>query len=194
MFKKTIKYENFNGEEVSKDFYFHLSKAELLEMGFSDMQARVTRIMEAKDNLAILKEFSTLIGMAVGIRSEDGETFVKDERAKNLLMRSPAYDELLMELVTDAEAGSAFIKNLLPEKMQKELGQELAKQVTLLPVAKHSDDQAPDPFAEPEDKRPLYMREHRHPTKSELMAMTKEELVEAHQYRSGSPDFAKNDD
>ena len=35
MLKKTITYEDFNGETVSEDFFFHLSKAELVELEMS---------------------------------------------------------------------------------------------------------------------------------------------------------------
>ena len=53
MLKKTISYEDYNGVERKEDFYFNLSKAEVLEMeassggGFAEM---VTKIIAAKDN------------------------------------------------------------------------------------------------------------------------------------------------
>ena len=34
MLKKTITYEDFNGVERKEDFYFNLSKAEIMEMQF----------------------------------------------------------------------------------------------------------------------------------------------------------------
>ena len=35
MVKKTIKYSDYNGNEREEDFYFNLSKVELLEMEMS---------------------------------------------------------------------------------------------------------------------------------------------------------------
>lgn len=32
MYKKTITYLDYNGEEIKEDFYFNLTKAEILEM------------------------------------------------------------------------------------------------------------------------------------------------------------------
>lgn len=189
MFKKTIKYENFEGEERTKEFYFHLGKAELLEfVAEGAFEQRLERMIAAKDNLAILKEFQRIVAMAIGVRSEDGETFIKNDKVRQELMSSPAYDELLLELVTDADKGTEFIKNLLPPKMQKQLGQELLKQVTLLPVAKHLSDQAP------EDNRPAWIRENREPTKAELTSMTKEQVQELYSrkmqnLRSGDEGF-----
>lgn len=175
MFKKTITYENFNGEKVSKDFYFHMSKVELMEMAADAnvMMDRIKRIIEASDAKAILKEFSALIRASVGVRSEDGERFVKDEAAQSLLFDSPAFDELLMELATSADAGAEFVRQLVPEKMQKELKAQLEKQ----------SGKVPDPFAENEDRRPLYQREHRHPTEAEMLEMSKQELAAAFMYR-----------
>ena len=36
MFKKTITYNDFNGVERTEDFYFHLTKAELIKLEFSE--------------------------------------------------------------------------------------------------------------------------------------------------------------
>lgn len=168
MFRKTIKYTNYNDQEVTQDFYFHLSKAELLEMGVGNMQERLQRIIASKDNTAILQEFKALIKLAVGIRSEDGETFIKNDQAKNLLLFSPAYDELLFELCTDAKAATEFIKQLLPEKMQKEMQAQLGIQ--------DPETKGPDPFAEPKDDRPAWLKENRTPTPAELVGASEEEL------------------
>lgn len=171
MFKKTIKYVNFNGDEVEKDFYFHISKAELIEMGVDNsMKERIARIVASNDGPKILEEFKAIIKMSVGVRSEDGETFDKSPEAQTKLMSSPAYDELLVELATNATAATEFIKNLLPEKMQKELMKQLG---------------ASDPFVEQEDVRPAWEREHRNPTDVELRNMSPEELRRAFQKKLG---------
>jgi len=170
MFKKTIRFVNFNDEEVTQDFYFHMSKAELLTMAAEGnaMMARIQRIIDAKDGKAILAEFRDLILMSVGVRSEDGSRFVKDDDARSQLMDSPAYDELLMELSTDANASAEFVRQLIPEKMQKEMQQQLSKQKG----------DAPDPFkqVEPDDPRPAWVKEDRNPTDEELREMSPEEL------------------
>lgn len=162
MFKKSIKYVNFNGDEVERDFYFHLSKAELLDIGAGNIQERINRILATKDTAGILAEFKALIHMSVGVRSEDGETFIKDERAQQLLIFSPAYDELLFELLADAGKATEFIKGLVPEKMQKEIQDQLVAQGEGV-----------------EDTRPLWVREDRDPTPAELKAMTPEEMQAA---------------
>ena len=183
MFKKTITFENFNGEQVTQDFYFHMSKAELLEMAADGnvMMERIKRIIAANDGKAILREFRVLIMTSCGLRTEDGSRFIKTPEAQSTLMDSPAFDELLMELCTNADAGADFVRQLIPEKMQKEMKAQLEKQQT-------GNSKAPDPFAEKKDERPAWEREHRHPTDAELQAMDKTELARAFKARLGRPE------
>jgi hypothetical protein len=178
MFSKTIEYKDFNGVQNAQVFYFHMSKAELLEMAADStvIMDRIKRITEAKDGKAILQEMRELIRMSVGVRSEDGQRFIKDDEARSMLFDSPAYDELLMELSTNAEASADFVRNLIPESMQKEMQAQLAKQTGA----------APDPFKDPgvKDERPAWVSEGREPTQVELRNMSQAELVEAFQMRS----------
>lgn len=169
MFKKTIVFEDFDGNTQSRDFYFHISKADLLSLatGADDFQARINRIIAADDGGAILHELREIIKMSVGVRSEDGQRFIKDAEAQSTLLDSPAYDELLMELGTNAGACSDFITKLIPEKMQREMQEQMKKNAT---------NAAPDPFKEPEDTRPAYMKEHRHPREDEMATMSTDEL------------------
>jgi hypothetical protein len=167
MFSKTIKFKDYNGNEQEKEFYFHLSKSELamLSAGSDDMKAKLERMIKAKDNAAILKELRDLIKLAVGVRSEDGERFIKDADAQSQLLDSPAFDELLFELFVGTNTNEFFLK-LVPEEMQKELEEFISKQ-------------GGDPFKEPEDTRPAYQKENRKPTDAEQRAMTRAELAEA---------------
>ena len=169
MFKKTIKFKSFDGEDREKDFYFHLSNSELalLSAGADDMKARVERIMKAKDNLAILHELRNLVSLACGIRSEDGERFIKTPEAQSELLDSPAFDALLFELFVGKNAVEFFSK-LVPESQQKQI-KELVEQQTA------------DPFKEPdmEDRRPAYQKENRRPTQTELQRMNTTEMQEA---------------
>lgn len=179
MFKKTITFEDFNGEQQSRDFYFHMSKAELLEMaaGANDFDTRVKNIIETKDGAQILHEFRAIIKMSVGVRSEDGQRFIKDADAQSSLLDSPAFDVLLMELATETDAAVEFIKQLIPEKMQKEMLAKMQAAETAQNII-----QKTDMFAEPVDNRPAYQREHRLPTEVEMQAMSKEEMAQAFTY------------
>jgi len=166
MFKKTIAFKDFNDVQQTQDFYFHLSKAELLGMAADGkaMMERIQRLIDSNDGRAIIAEFREIIKDAAGVRSEDGSRFIKTEEAKSVLMDSPAFDELLMELATNADAAAEFVRQLIPQSMQDEMLKKLKK------------DGAPDPFAEKEDNRPAWMKEHRNPTDEEVKNMSREEL------------------
>lgn len=171
MFAKTIKYKNFNDEEVEKTFYFHFGKAELLEMAASEeVEGRLKRISATKNPLEVLREIKALVELAVGEKSEDGERFLKTPEVKAKLMQSPAWDELLMEFATQAEATLEFVKNALPTSMQADLIQKLKEQAD-----------APDPFNE----KPIWIREDREPTPSEIQSMTSEQLREVYARKLG---------
>ena len=168
MFKKTIKFVGFDGQEKERDFWFHLSNAELAVLSASadDMKSRVDRIMKAQDNVAILNELRALIKMSCGIRSEDGERFIKNEEAQSQLLDSPAFDALLFELFVGNNAVE-FFKQLVPPDQAKQI-EELAKQ------------QSANPFKEPPNPEvPTYQRERRRPTDAEQRDMTREQLTEA---------------
>lgn len=118
MIKKTITYNDYNGVERTENFYFNLTKAELMEMemstngGFAEM---VTRIVEAKDAPEIIKTFKKLILKAYGIKSDDGRRFIKSEEISTAFEQTEAYSILFMELATDADAAAKFVNGVGPD-------------------------------------------------------------------------------
>lgn len=123
MLKKTITYEDFNGETVSEDFFFHLSKAELVELEMSHkggLSESLQRIIKAEDNAALIKEFKNLILSSYGKRSDDGKRFVKNEQVREEFVSTEAYSALFMELVTDTDAAIEFVKGVIPSNLSEE--------------------------------------------------------------------------
>ena len=117
MLKKTITYTDYNSVERTEDFYFNLTKAELMEMeigttgGMADM---IKRIVDANDAPAIIKIFKELVLKAYGEKSADGKRFVKSEEISNGFAQTEAYSQLFMELATDADAAAAFVNGIIP--------------------------------------------------------------------------------
>jgi len=121
--KKTITYEDFNGETVSEDFFFHLSKAELVELELSHeggLSAALERIIAAEDGKSIIAEFKNIILSSYGVRSEDGRRFVKNQTLRDEFESTEAYSTLFMELVTDTDAAVVFVNNVIPAGMAEE--------------------------------------------------------------------------
>lgn len=117
MLKKTITYTDYNGVEKTEDFYFNLSKAEIMEMELSTyggLAEMIKRIIDAQDGPAIIKVFKELILKAYGVKSPDGKRFIKSEELFTEFSQTEAYSNLFMELSTDADAASEFIKGIMP--------------------------------------------------------------------------------
>lgn len=122
MLKKTITYETFDGKEMTEDFYFNLTKTEIMEMEMSEsggLSETLKKIVAEDDKAKIIAMFKDIILKAYGEKSPDGKRFIKSEEQSKAFSQTGAYDELFMSLTTDAEAASAFINGLLPKDLNK---------------------------------------------------------------------------
>lgn len=131
MLKKTITYPGCDGIERTEDFYFNLSKAELMEMELGTtggMTVMINRIVSAQDIATLVKIFKDLILKAYGEKSADGRRFIKSEELSTAFSQTEAYSKLFMELATDDKAASEFINGIMPADVV-----EKAKQQGLLP-------------------------------------------------------------
>jgi hypothetical protein len=116
--KETITYTDFDGNERTEDFYFNMTKAELIEMNLEvagGMEERLRKIVAAKDQVQIIAAFKDLICRAYGEKSPDGKRFVKSKELTDAFIQTEAYSDLFMRLATDAEAATRFVNNILPK-------------------------------------------------------------------------------
>ena len=117
MLKKTITYTDYNGTERTEDFYFNLSKAEVMEMEMSTsggLAEMITRIVAEQDAPAIIKIFKELVLKAYGQKSPDGKRFIKSEELATAFSQTEAYSQLFMELATDADSAAKFVNGIVP--------------------------------------------------------------------------------
>ena len=117
MLKKTITYVDYNGTERKEDFYFNLSKAEIMEMEMGTtggMVEMINRIVAAQDAPAIIDVFKKMILKAYGEKSADGKRFIKSKEISEAFSQTEAYSQLFMELATDADAASKFVNGIVP--------------------------------------------------------------------------------
>lgn len=139
MLKKTITYTDFNGKEVSEDFYFHLSKAELIELELSHeggLTVAINKIIESNDGKAVIKEFKGIVLMAYGQKSEDGRRFIKNQQLREEFESTEAYSTLFFELVTDADAAAEFMNGVIPFDLAAELEEQAEPKVMTMAQVK----------------------------------------------------------
>lgn len=121
MLKKTMTYVDFNGTERTEDFYFNLSKAELMELELTTeggLLERLQKIVDAKDAPEIVKQFKKIILMAYGKKSDDGKRFEKSEKLSEEFAQTQAYSDLFILLATNAEEAAKFVNAIVPQDSQ----------------------------------------------------------------------------
>ncbi len=118
MLKKNIKYTDYNGEERSEDFYFNLSKAEVMEMELGTvggMADKLKSIIASKDSGIMFETFKDIILKSYGEKTPDGKRFIKSKELSDAFSQTEAYSELFMELATDAESAANFMNAVIPK-------------------------------------------------------------------------------
>lgn len=123
MFKTTIEYTNYNGENAKEDCYFNFSKADLLEMQWSDdegLDKILEKIVKESRPSVLMPVFKEMVLKSYGIKSEDGRRFIKSDKLSEEFSQTPAFSELLVRLCTDADFSADFVNNIIPKNIENE--------------------------------------------------------------------------
>ena len=116
MLKETIKYVDYNGEQREEDFYFNLSRAELIAMDYSvdgGLKEMIEKIVKEKDTVKIYKMFTDIIYKAYGEKSPDGKRFVKSTAISDSFIQTEAYSELIMKMISEPDYAAKFIEGVI---------------------------------------------------------------------------------
>ena len=122
MLKKDITYEDLEGNPVTETHYFHLSKADLIELqmgkqgGFEEW---LKRVIDAKDGATLVRELKDIILLAYGVRSEDGKRFVKNQQLRDEFADSEAFSELFSEIALDSDKAAEFVNGIVPRGLNE---------------------------------------------------------------------------
>lgn len=153
MLKKSITYKNFDDETVTEEFYFNMTKAELVELELSEQSGladTLKAIIDAKDGAKIIEYFKKIILMAYGERGDDGRRFIKSKELADSFSHTEAYSQLFMELATDANAATTFINGIMPSDLAEEVANlpatvtEVHNPVTEVPTQKPLEEMSAD--------------------------------------------------
>lgn len=122
MIKKTIPYSDLNGNMLTDEFYFNITKAELIDMQIEDesFQKKIQRIIDTKDDRKLQLLISELIDKSYGKRSADGIEFLKDPEYLRHFKATDAYNVLRVELATDADKLTEFVKGIMPVDLMEQ--------------------------------------------------------------------------
>ena len=123
MLKKTITYTDYNGEKRTEDFYFNLSRAEVIEMNFTEtgsLRQFLDKIIKENNQKKLYELFKEVIMRAYGEKTEDGKRFVKSREMSEAFTQTEAFSELVMEFFNspNATAASDFINAIIPKQSE----------------------------------------------------------------------------
>lgn len=136
MLKKTITFENFEGEKETRDFYFNLSKADIMKMEINErsknkatgLENKIKKMSDEEDIAGIYGFFENLIRKSIGKKSDDFG-FVKNPEYAEGFINSDAYSVLLLELLEDETKAADFIYSIMPNDVSAEAKKKFAEQL-----------------------------------------------------------------
>ena len=135
MIKKTIKYHDYEENERTDDFYFHLTQVELTKINSDPslpggLEESVARASKNSDAGELLRIVDLMISRSYGVKLPDGG-FVKRNASGlplyELFVNTEAYDNLLTELIQDEEGIVNFLTGCLTKDAQDKVRAEFAK-------------------------------------------------------------------
>lgn len=147
MIKKTVTYEDYDGNQQTETLFFNISKSEAVEMNVSKwFQALIGKVTNEDGTMKTnangedtLQAFRKIIGLAYGTRTVDARRFHKDPEQSSDFLSSPAYDALFMDLMTGDNGNLRdFIMGMIPA--------DLAAQVNTVGVKVNLPDTTPPPL------------------------------------------------
>lgn len=132
MWKFTAEYEDWNGNPKKRELLFNLTMAEMMALQNSvkgGIETYYQRILDEQDNVALYQRFEDLVKLAYGVKSDDGERFVKNDEVYNNFKESAAYDVFMQYLLTTEDGASKFISGIMPAKVKAKLNSPEGKKL-----------------------------------------------------------------
>lgn len=146
MIKKTINYTDYDGNARKETCYFNLSEFEATELGLElpegIVDAASTNASNDNDEIAVhlverlgakgIKDFvKDVVKKSYGVKSPDGKRFMKSEELFTEFSQTPAYSEFMMQLLTNDEAASEFINDVILSNIRAVDKKNVSKKLNL---------------------------------------------------------------
>jgi len=131
MYKKIIKYTDYNGVERKEPFYFNLEESDIMRYNFSvngpnGYQSYLNRLLATQNTSEAYEIFEKFIMDSYGVKSDDGKRFIKNQEVLDEFKQSRAYSELLMELISVPGAATEFFNGIMPPALLAQMNAKFA--------------------------------------------------------------------
>lgn len=127
MFKKSMKFEDLDGNEVEKTFYFNFNKKELAELiEFGNLEEKIEKLSQPVEKSGLTQQENTKMAYdifqdwildAYGEKSEDNLSFDKSPERRRYWQHHVAFVELVWEMIETPQLALDFIEACMPPKM-----------------------------------------------------------------------------
>ena len=118
MIKQHVSYEDYEGNKVEKDLWFHLNRSDLAKLSLNYEKGLIeglTELQKKGDKRAIAEFIDELLINAYGVRKPDSDVFLKTKEIREDFEYSLAHDEILMMLLGgDDDDIINFIVGIMP--------------------------------------------------------------------------------
>lgn len=137
MYKKTVTYRDFDGNERTEDVYFNLTKTEMIEFALelpdgvsntvdhdsdeTDTDKAASKIASMLGKKGVFNFIKDLILKSYGIRKEDGRRFEKTEQIRTEFAQTMAFESVMDEFMNDDIAAANFVKAVIPNKVSDKI-------------------------------------------------------------------------
>lgn len=129
MYRKTIKFKDFNGVDREETYYFNFGMHELTLLEWrtpGGIQNYMQTIVQTQDGQKLADMFKWLIDESYGVKSPDGRSFIKSKEVLDNFKFTPAYEKLFMSLATDDKAAAEFVNGVFPKEAVEEAARQKA--------------------------------------------------------------------
>ena len=135
MIKKTITSEDFDGNQKTKDYYFHMNQVEFAKLNSEvpgGLEKTIQDIIANQDQGAMLRLVDLLVSRSYGERDEEDGGFTKIGKNGRPLyekfVNTSAYDNLIIELIQGEKNIVTFLSGIMPKEVQARMDEEFKKQ------------------------------------------------------------------
>lgn len=137
MYKRTVKYEDFDGNQREEDLYFNLTEAETIKWlttnGDYTLDQLLRQLVKERKGKEIIKCMEELIQSSYGVKSLDGRKFDKSPEVVKDFIQTEAYSIILTELLTDSNKAADFVNRIIPKKMSDNIAKMVKEHPESIP-------------------------------------------------------------
>lgn len=141
MIKETVKYIDFEGNEVTEELHFHLTQTESIAIALElpdgvtdavgdgkniDMTKAASKITARLGGVGVFNFIKDLVLKSYGIRTPDDRGFKKNAEIRENFECSLAFDAFFTSLMQDDEKAAKFVNGVFPSNLAEKVAEAKA--------------------------------------------------------------------